>query len=171
MRRTRIREIALTALAVSFFALTASSDEQDQPAGRKLSVPDISEKWSIRFEGYGGTPQDRSKFRVTLSAAGTMHVGKSRRGSYHNAFEGRLSDDERRKFFMQTQKIVKGYQPKKSRGRTEDGWNWTVEISSKDSSAAASYREHSTLTAGDPGFEELEKIIQAHLKKGDGFPE
>jgi predicted TIM-barrel fold metal-dependent hydrolase len=141
------------------------------PAPRKQGVPDISDEWRIRIEGYGGTPVDRTWFRAALAADGTMHVGRSRRQNYRKTFQGKVTDDEIKRFYRATAKIINGYLGSKSQGKSDDGWNWTVEISSKTSMAEAKYRAHWSLEAADPGFEELGKIIKGHLKEGERFPE
>ncbi|MGE5193427.1 MAG: hypothetical protein ACM3U2_13110 [Deltaproteobacteria bacterium] len=169
--RITIGRIAMTGLAAALLTASAFSDGQGHSTARKQGVPDISEQWCIRIEGYGGTPHDRSKSRVTLAADGTMHVGKSRRGSYHKAFAGKLSDEETRRFFTETGKVVKGCKPKTSTVRTEDGRNWTVEITSTNSTAEAKYAAYSSLADADPGFAELETIIEAHRKQGEHFSE
>ena len=54
-----------------------------------------------------------------------------------------LSEEGVRRFYNETAEIIRSYEPNKSEGRTEDGWNWTVEISSKTLKAEASYKAHS----------------------------
>lgn len=140
-----------------------------QKSPRKQGVPDFSEQWSLRFKGYGGTPGDRSNFDVALSADGTMHVEKLRVRAKPKRFAVTLTEDEIKQFYDATAKIIDGYQRSRSVGLSEDGWHWTLEISSKTSIANVSYKELSELEDGDPGFGVLRKLIKARVK--EGFPE
>jgi predicted TIM-barrel fold metal-dependent hydrolase len=139
-------------------------------AGAKRQVPELSDKWSILLEGFGGTPHDRTWFRASLDADGTMHVGRSRRDFYRTLFQGKVSDEDARRFYATTAKTISGSPQAKRSGRTDDGWKWTLQISSGSSTAESRYDHHSTLAAADPGFAELQKIIDANLK-GAHFPE
>jgi predicted TIM-barrel fold metal-dependent hydrolase len=139
--------------------------------GKKEGVPELNEEWNILMEGYGGTPHDRTWFRVALSADGSMHVGRSRRLWYRRLFHGKLTEDERQRFYKATDQIIKGYQPGRSVGKTEDGWKWSLEISSPKSTAQVRYSAMSWLAAGDPRFDELGKIVNGKLKGGEKFPE
>jgi hypothetical protein len=86
-------------------------------------------------------------------------------------FQGKVTDDEVKRFHAATAKIINGSAQSRRDGRSEDGWKWTLQISSASSTAESRYDGHSTLAAADPGFGELQKIIGANLKSGGEFPE
>ena len=139
------------------------------PGPEKKGVPEISEDWKILVEGFGGTPQDRTWFRLAMAADGTMHAANSRRDSYRPLFHGELTADETRRFYSATSKILAG--PDKSHGWSEDGWKWSLEISSKKQASSAHYDGHGSLPAAHPAFDELLKITNARVKDGKRFPE
>jgi predicted TIM-barrel fold metal-dependent hydrolase len=142
-----------------------------QIAGMKRQVPQFTESWSILLEGFGGTPHDRTWFRASLDSDGTMHAGRSRRAFYRTICQGKVTDDEVKHFYTATARIIAGSPESRPYGRTEDGWNWTVQISSATLTAEKRYAGHSELVRGDPGFVELQKIITANSKSDKEFPE
>jgi predicted TIM-barrel fold metal-dependent hydrolase len=135
----------------------------------RKGVPEISEDWNILLEGFGGTPHDRTWFRLALAADGTMHAANSRRNSYRPLFHGKLTGDEMKRFYNATSKILTG--SGRPHGRTEDGWRWSMDISSNASTASARYDGHASLPAANPAFEELLTITNAHVMGGNRFPE
>ncbi|HEY2253885.1 MAG TPA: hypothetical protein VGH74_22575, partial [Planctomycetaceae bacterium] len=140
----------------------------------QAAVPAGLQKWKIHFDGYGGTPGDRSWIRVSLAYDGMMKVEKRRvrKGDYRTVFDGKLDDEETSQFFRTTEKIIKEYRHDKSEGKMQDGWRLTLGISSKSSKKSVSFRDQPGFTDKDapPGFDKLAEIINRHLK-GETFPE
>jgi predicted TIM-barrel fold metal-dependent hydrolase len=139
------------------------------PWPQKQGVPDLSEEWNILVEGYGGTPGDRTWFRLAAAADGSMHAANSRSTRYRPLFHGELTRDETERVYDATSKILTG--SSRSHGRSEDGWNWSLEISSSRSTMNARYDGHASLEAANPAFNELVAIANAHVKGGNRFPE
>ena len=132
-------------------------------------VPEFAEEWNILIEGYGGTPVDRTWFRLALSADGTIHVAKSRRNSYRKLFQGKLTDDEIKRFYTAVAAILTG--SSKSQGNSEDGWSWSLEISSRRSIAISRFAGHGELNKANPAFSDVVAITNGHITEGIRFPE
>lgn len=164
--------ILLTILVLASLFCAASAGEDKKPAS---DAPAESNTWSIHWEGYAGTPHDRSWFEVNLSHNGVMTVKRKRvRQDWRTVFEGKLMDDEVKRFHDTTTRIIKEYQADKSEGRSMDGWNFMLELKpmmGEAPSGRASFTGQMPLYNANSRIKELRKVISGHLKKGEVFPE
>jgi len=153
-------------------SLAGSTDDDAKVAANKELVPADLKVWTIRFDGFAGTPHDRSWFRVTLKHDGTIIVQKKRvrRGDFRTVLEKKLDPNEVKQFFRTAAGIINEYKEDKSIGDTHDGWNLTLEITAESFKKSVKYQDQWDPAEGPPGFDVLSKIINRNLKN-ERFPE
>src|SRR5262245_28536804 len=128
----KLLTIFLLALLVRESPICASDDQQTESKPRKDIVPTDLQDWKIRFDGFAGTPGDRSWFRVSLGHDGQIKVEKRRvrRGDYRTVLNKKLDEKETDEFFRTAAKIINERHRNNRRGKMQDGWQLTLGASS-----------------------------------------
>jgi hypothetical protein len=144
-----------------------------KPEKKNLRIPEFSEKWTIRLEGYAGTPSDRTRIRLTLGHDGSLRFENARRKDpFRKVFDGELDEGDTKQVYDGVVKIINEYRLLKSRGKIEDGWDFTLRISTSAKSASVRFDDQGEIEDAAPGFEDITEIINARIKEtGASFPE
>lgn len=128
MQTARLLSVAC-AMAIALALHSPGTRAADEPRPNPVIPADL-EKWKINISAFGGTPNDRSSFRVSLAHDGKMKVEKRRvRQPWQTVFEGKLPSDEANEFFRTTAKIINDYREDRKDGESQDGWHLDLKIS------------------------------------------
>jgi len=166
--------VAILAVLLARSAARAADEERAASNPGKQAIPADLTGWMIRYDGFAGTPGDRSWFRVALAHDGQIKVEKRRirQGGFRTVLETKLNPKETDEFFRRSAGIVNEYRHNKSIGTVSDGWHLTLCISSESfGEKSVRFQDHEADgDAAPPGFDDLAKIINRHLV-GEHFPE
>lgn len=122
-------------------------------------LPAESEKWAIDFQGFAGTPGDRSRFFMTLSHDGILEVRKTGHGEYP-IVTGRLTREQIHRIYSASAKAVMNYDERKKSGTSEDGWSLTLVLSSDISRISVKYDSCFHFDEVEPAFKEIRKVVK-----------
>ena len=151
-------------------AIIRGEEKQTPEKGAESKVPEKSEKWVIDFDGYAGTPGDRSWFKVKVLHDGVVEFTKKRKGPWGKPHTERLSAAEIGRVHAAVVKIIKDHDPNARDGKVMDGWHVDLKITGDASSAAASYSGQWKVKDISPAFKDIDSLLNEKFKDYD-FPE
>lgn len=145
--------VCVCALNISFVASGALRATEDEPPPKT---------WTIRIDGYGGTPGDRSNIQLALSHDGQLIVKYSRyKNPLKTVFKGAVTAEDAEEFYRAMTKVIKDYQAAKRSGGWDDGWRLTL----RGPTGAVTFTNQGYIKDLAPGSEEMAKVLRNYLKK------
>lgn len=163
--RTRHREVRLLDLCLQTqqpFVV----DNTNPPREERVKYVEAAKRARFRVTGF----YFRSKVEECLARNRLRTNAVPDVGVLSNAKKLELNREETTEFFTAATGIMSDYQPDKSLGRMQDGWDLTLEITSKAFKKSVHFRDQDDPVNGPPGFDVLSRIINRHLKE-EKFPE
>lgn len=159
----------LTIIAVLLASLPLKAESDDEQKAAEVKIPAESEKWTVDFEGFAGTPGDRSRFHLKVSHEGAVEV-KAGRFNSGKLVKGEFTPEELHKFYKSVSKILKEYDKTRSTGGADDGWSFTLKLKGDSSGVSAKYGCFGDIEEASPEFMEIQKLINKKFPKVS-FPE
>jgi hypothetical protein len=164
MSATWSRFIALVAVCLLIPVTTRASDDSVIAA---KELPKIFENGTITISGYGGTPGDRSTFKIELDANGNLSEQLGRKKLEVPIRKVKLSPEKTQQFYEAMVKAVTETDPKILNGGVCDGSYVSVTIKSNAVERHQRYNKVDSLPLISPHFKVIYDTVKNQTSNDD----